>query len=796
MSTANQVTHEDALNLAKRYHLNGQLDLAARVYQDILKVVPEDPTSLHYMAVLSYQTEDFENGIEYIEKALGVKKDFPDSWNVYGIFLANKGEKKLAIEKWEKAIALKSDFADAYTNIGNAYWELKDFENAEINCRKALNIDPENPGYLINLGNALASQHQQKDAIKLWEKAFDLNPADANALINMGNAYKELGEIKKSLEICEKAYEMAPLNTNALLNLGNAKRAIGLPKEAEALYRTATQLMPNLAKAHYNLSLALIDQFRYDEAAISLRYAITFEPNNENALANLAFILSETNELAEAEKIARKVLKLHPDSAEAHIDLSEILFKLEKFDDAEVLLDQAAELGEESSSLYMKRANVLERLNRIDEALDSIEKATELTPETPEIIHRKATIQYMAGKTEEALETLEALFEINPNYAHAIATKSEIMQSYGKQEEALKLARRALSIAPNIPHFYFSLSKLKKFTENDPDLLQMESMVKGLHSHGAAQAIGLNFALFKAYEDLKQYDKAFDHLKTGADLKFKTLPFRPEVQKLNFQKTKDNWNAERLEKYKEFGNQDKTPIFIVGMPRSGTTLTEQIISSHPEVFGAGELYYLAAAEKDAGIITPETTKIIGEEYIEMARGISDEARAAKFITDKMPSNFSKVGLISAALPNAKIIHTRRNPMDTCLSCYKQLFARGHDWSYELEAMAEHYELYMDLMAHWRENLPGKILEINYEDTVENFENQARKLIDFVGLEWDDACLSPHKQKRAILTASKGQVSKPIYKTSVQGWKRYEEQLQPLAQPLQKFVTNDGRQKVD
>ncbi len=796
MSNANQVTHEDALELAKRYHINGQLDLAARVYQDILKVVPSDHTSLHYMAVIYYQTGDFENGIEHIEKALQAKSDFPDSWNVYGIFLADKGDKQLAIEKFQKAVELKPDFADAYSNMGNAYWELNDFVTAQKKCEKALSINSDNPGYLINLGNALASQKKQTEAIKLWEKAYELAPHDSNALINMGNAYKELGEIKKSLEICEQAYAMTPQNTNALLNLGNAKRAIGLPEEAEALYRMATQLQPDLSKAHYNLSLALIDQFRLDEAGVSLRYAITFEPNNQNALANLAFILSETHQLEEAEQIARKVLKIDPDSAEAHIDLAGILFKRERFDDAEVLLNKAFELSEESSALYMKLANVLERLNRIDEALESIEKATELSPETPEILHRKATIQYMAGKTEEALETLEALFEINAEYAPAIATKSEIMQSYGKQEESLALARKAIDIAPNIPHFYHTLSKLKKFAEDDPDLIRMKSMSESLQKHGEAQAIGLNYALFKAYEDMQDYDQAFHYLKKGADLKFKSLPYRPEIQRLNYQKIKDNWNPQRLKEHENDGYKDETPIFIVGMPRSGTTLTEQIISSHPEVFGAGELFQLSMAEKNAGIISSDTIKTIGQEYIEMARSISDDAKAAKFITDKMPSNYTKIGLIVSALPNAKIIHTRRNPIDTCLSCYKQLFARGHDWSYNLEAMAEHYAHYMDTMAHWREHLSGRFLEINYEDTVGDFENQARKLIDFVGLEWNDACLSPHKQKRAILTASKGQVSKPIYKTSVQGWKRYEEQLQPLVKPLQKFVTNDGRQKVD
>jgi hypothetical protein len=225
------------------------------------------------------------------------------------------------------------------------------------------------------------------------------------------------------------------------------------------------------------------------------------------------------------------------------------------------------------------------------------------------------------------------------------------------------------------------------------------------------------------------------------------------------------------------------------MPRSGTTLTEQIISSHPDIYGAGELYTLAQVENEIGTLTPENAKEWGAKYVELVKEINEDSKTAIKITDKMPGNFIRIGQIVNALPNAKIIHCRRNPIDTCLSCYKQLFGRGHYWSYNLEEMAQHYEEYDDLMAHWRNVLPKKFLEINYEDTVNDFENQARKLIDFVGMEWNDACLKPHKQKRSVLTASKGQVIKPIYKTSVHAWKRYEEQLQPLIKRLEKYVTN-------
>ncbi len=223
------------------------------------------------------------------------------------------------------------------------------------------------------------------------------------------------------------------------------------------------------------------------------------------------------------------------------------------------------------------------------------------------------------------------------------------------------------------------------------------------------------------------------------------------------------------------------------MPRSGTTLTEQIIASHPDVFGAGELMNISYLHQKHQTLTLENCATIGNTYVEETENIHAEAKSALRITDKMPGNFSKIGYILAAMPNAKIIHCQRNPVDTCLSCYKQLFARGQHWSYNLEEMAEYYGMYNNMMSFWRSVIPDQILEIKYEDTVNDFENQARKLIDYADLEWNDDCLTPHKSKRSILTASKGQVRKPIYKTSVEAWRRYEDQLTPLKEALDNHI---------
>ena len=293
----------------------------------------------------------------------------------------------------------------------------------------------------------------------------------------------------------------------------------------------------------------------------------------------------------------------------------------------------------------------------------------------------------------------------------------------------------------------------------------------------------MNFSMFKAYENIKDYDKAFEYLKEANDSKRKEVSFNPDNAHSKVSKLKAQNAPHILESRAGKGYEESDlAVFIVGMPRSGTTLTEQIISSHPLVYGAGELSELGKAMRKNGFLDDDNAHDIGEEYIKSIRALCPDEKIIR-ITDKMPGNYQNIGVIASTLPNAKIIHCRRNPVDTCLSCYKQNFAVGQYWSYDLEELADEYLRYLEIMEYWRETLPEKFIEIDYEETVTNTEVQARKLIDYIGLEWDEACLEPHKQKRVVLTASKAQVTKPVYTSSVQGWKRYEKQLQPLVRKL-------------
>lgn len=374
--------------------------------------------------------------------------------------------------------------------------------------------------------------------------------------------------------------------------------------------------------------------------------------------------------------------------------------------------------------------------------------------------------------------------EKSPDLMAALITKAEILIAVNDTDKAKEVLNKAKQVNPDHPLIYFTVSNIKKFeSEDDEDFQKMISLQYSVSGMGSVFSSSLYFALGKAYENLKQYEKAFEYLEKANKEKRKTLPYDKQNQTSFFRKIKEDFSPRLVREFQGKGFKSDLPVFIVGMPRSGTTLTEQIISSHPEVFGAGELPDVMRTRRRMGNISKENLEEAGKTYVDLI-SVRDKSGKAKRITDKMPGNYLNIGLIATMLPNAKIIHCCRNPMDTCLSNYKQNFMIGQYWSYDLEEMGEEYLRYLDLMAYWHEQFPGRILDIYYEDTVGNLETQARRLVEHIGLEWDDACLEPHKQKRAVLTASKSQVTRPVYQSSVEKWKRYEEQMQPLVKVLE------------
>ncbi len=363
------------------------------------------------------------------------------------------------------------------------------------------------------------------------------------------------------------------------------------------------------------------------------------------------------------------------------------------------------------------------------------------------------------------------------------------MIDQGKLEEARAAYRQALAIQPDYAAAHFSLEFSKTNSEYNSDIKEMEDIYakSGLSDE---QRMYLAFALGKAFEEFKQNEKAFSFLLTGNEIKRQTIVYSLESDEKCFTKIRDLFTSNLFAAQQPEKCIDGSPIFVVGMPRSGTTLVKQILATHPEVHGAGELIELE------NIITSNFGSIgeiefaenvrraddgffsmVGNEYI---KNIRQHSSKAKFITDKMPGNFLFIGMIKLMIPQAKIINCRRDPLDTCLSIFKTLFkSKAHHYAYDLAELGNYYNLYRDLMGHWHKVLPNFIYDIQYEDVVADLEKQTRSLLAHCGLEWDPACLNFHQNDRPVMTASSTQVRRPLYKSSVKLWERYEEQLFPL-----------------
>jgi len=464
--------------------------------------------------------------------------------------------------------------------------------------------------------------------------------------------------------------------------------------------------------------------------------------------------LQQQSKLIDAEKVYRKAINKQPDFVEAHNNLG----------------------------------NVLVDLERLGDAIRAYRKALDLKPEHPMLLNNLGNAFQLQGENAKAIKWLKKAIEKDPNYGDAYNNLGHAFSDLGEIDQAINAFHKSIQFNPGNEKAYRDLAYNKKFSDYDDDLRAMEVFYNqdGISNE---QKMHLAFGLGKAYEDIGKYQESFNFVIEANRLKRASIKFYITRERDIFSQIKNLFSTEFLAKHENAGFQDSTPIFILGMPRSGTSLVEQILASHPEVFGAGELNDIPdlisnirpmkSARKFPACLSEWNVKKYektGREYIKRLHKHSD---GAKYITDKLPQNFMNIGLIKLILPDAKVIHCTRDPMDTCLSIFKNFFSYGQHYSYDMTELGQYYNLYKDLMDHWGNIVPGFIYNLSYEKLVADQETETRKLLEYCQLPWDQKCLSFHKTRRNVKTASNVQVRQPIYQNSVKLWKRYEEQLQPL-----------------
>lgn len=482
------------------------------------------------------------------------------------------------------------------------------------------------------------------------------------------------------------------------------------------------------------------------------------------------------------------------------LDAAAELVQYERLDEAVSVYTGILGHAPHNTTAMFNLGIIAHRKNNYQSAEKWFRDILSLNPNDQEAISALGVVKLDQGDTEGALALSEQAIATNPT-AEAHARRGSLLRELGQMPEAVAEIQTAISLNPEYIGAYYDLSISKKFTADDSDLKNMANLAKRANKFPVERQTQLHFALGKAYTDAKIFDKAFDHYNKGNALKRKTIVYQPDFMEKYMHTIIDMFTPELMDRYKDMGHSTQKPIFIVGMPRSGTTLVEQILASHPDVHGAGEL----DAFRDAVPLIPnpdlpdsinrteptchkdliaafssEMFQDIAEEYLAF---INQRAPNSPRVTDKMPFNFLWAGLIRLVFPNAKIVHCTRDPMDNGLSVYRQLFTQPIPWAYDLTEIGRVYNGYRALTQHWHNLFPDNIYEINYETLVRDQENQTRGLLKFCALDWHDACLEFYKAGRQVKTASVYQVRQPIYKDSVKGWQRFETQLQALADTL-------------
>ncbi len=546
--------------------------------------------------------------------------------------------------------------------------------------------------------------------------------ADIPAVLRQAFALHEAGRLPEALGLYRQILTVQPDHADALNHAGIAAFQLGDAADAVDLLRAAS-LLPGNAEPHNNRGTVLQASGDLDGAVAAYRRALEIDPDNAEAHKNLGVALHKSGDLDGAAAACRRALDIDPDLAAAHNGLGVIL-----------------------------------------EASDDL---------------------------DGAVAAYRLAVEIEPGFVGAQCNLGSVLKAAGRFDAAVAAYRRAVEIKPDLAEAYQHLAGLKTFTASDGDIAAMEGLLSR-PSITDGQAMLLRFALGKAYDDIGDYDRAFGHVEKGNRIKRASLQYDVAHDEELGDRIAAVFSREFL--HRRTGAGPDGPIFIVGMPRSGTTLVEQILASHSRVYGGGELAELRQLVRGSHGISgtgrgfPEGVaglglkdlNGLGRTYWEAVRRRAPES---PHVTDKAPGNFRYLGLIHLMLPRARIIHCVRNPVDTCLSCYKLLFVSGQNFSYDLVELGRYHRLYARLMDHWRAVMPGRILDVRYEDLVAAQEQETRRLLDFCGLPWEDACLSFHTTRRLVKTASATQVRQPIYGKAVDGWKRYARQLGPLLEAL-------------
>ena len=655
---------------------------------------------------------------------------------------------------------------EAYSNAASLM-EEGNFELAEKQLAEILINHPNEPNSLRLSGVSSIEQGKPEIALIPLQKAIKVAPNFTQAHEDLATAWFLLNDLEKSETCLKKALDLNPKSFSAWKTLGDLLSDQGKEEEANKAYEKAI----STDKKYVDLkeAMILLRKGNTEEAEKIYRQILKDDPKNVDALRLLALLAANNGATDQGILMLRKCTKIAPDYALAWENLAKLYRKKD---------------GQES----------------LKHAIYCFKKAIELRPNWAEGWAGLGTVYTRSSYHKEGIEAYQKSIALKQNQPRVHLSLGHVYKTTGEQEKSIASYKKGIEYFSMFGEAYWSLANLKTYNFSDQEISSMESQLRN-KDLSERERVHFLFALGKAYEVRKNYKKSIDYYDEGNDLNRGRSSYDPKAVEAISQRIIKFFDTKFIKEKSDWGNQSPDPIFVVGLPRTGSTLVEQILSSHSQVEGTMELPNMLTIARELGRGSQKNTSYpevlasmnkkdinnLGKRYISETNLIRSDL---PYFIDKMPNNFSHVGLISLILPKAKIIDARRDPMDTCFSCYKQLFARGQVFTYDLKELARYYVNYVQLMDHWEKVLPGKVHRINYEEVVLNQEEETRKLLNFCGLPFEENCLRFYDTKRPIKTASSEQVRQPIYTKGINHWQNYKQFLDELKSGLLSVTETD------
>ena len=646
--------------------------------------------------------------------------------------------------------------------------------------------------------NNLRNGHADK-TVKTCQNFLITNPSSGAHIQLLAHALIKLGRLSDAQEQIEFAIKLTPDFAGLHEDLGSIQALRNNHDLAIDSFRRAVQIDPTLTSAHKKLAQCLSAIGKNDEVDEAFENYLDRDENA--ALVAEGAEHWRAGRITDAESTLKSALKKNVNNVDAMHFLALIYHdENKKLNDAEALLRRATEIAPDFKQAIASLGRLLLDNGKWSDAIQAYEKLIEIEPTDDKAWAGLGRSLSLAGQVEKAVTAYEkslALNSASPNvhmaYAHSLKT-------VGNQKEALVEYRESIKLRPELGESYWSMANLKVFQFEASEIEAMEFQIKSSELSDSAR-IHFLFSLGKAYEDKKDFNQAWNYYELGNNVQRGLLSYDPVANQMQLESIKKVFSHDFIDQYRHDGLSADDPIFIVGLPRSGSTLIEQILASHSLVEGTSELPNIGdiaigtGRYRADGLTYPKTLrsltkrdlKAYGKEYLQQI----DRHRTSRtpFFIDKMPNNFAHIGFIKLILPNAKIINTRRHPLDSCLGAYKQLFAKGQNFTYEKFELAQFYCDYIDVMDHWHKVFPGEILDIHYEETVTDLEKQTRKVLEFCGLNFEDQCLRYYETKRAVKTASSEQVRQPVYTSALGFWENYSSQIEDWKDHLEDVIAD-------